>query len=132
MVRREILTSFHFASFAFILFHPFPPTRSPSAPSPANHSAQYFISPSTRVYSTTYVYPNAACAATVHMYRGNARSTKAPPKPTEGGGEGYLDSGKVRDRLVGCFVLVLILHFSRVFLFLFFFFKLAMAILLAS
>lgn len=45
-------------------------------------------------------------------------------------GEGYLDSGKVRDGLLGCFVLVLILHFSPVFFFSLFF-KLAMAILLA-
>lgn len=34
-----------------------------AAASPANHFACYFISTSTRVYSTTYVYPNAGYAA---------------------------------------------------------------------
>lgn len=117
MVRRRDANFAPLRLVPLVLSLSWPPSRplgadvpSLSAPSPANHFARYFISTSTRVYSTTYVYPNAGYAGTLFICTGgNARSTVPPPAPRE-----RVTWTAENSELCWCFASVLILHFARV------------------
>lgn len=101
VVRREVLTSFHFASFAFILFLPFSPTpTSPSASSPANQPlCPVFHFP---VYSCVldHLCVSECCLRSYCSYVPRKCTTRPSFSPSsqsrQRGREGYLDSGKVR------------------------------------